>query len=288
MSTKVKNNMGAIRSLNTLNKNSRAAQKNLRKVSTGERITSTADDASAYGISERMREKIRSLDQANQNAQNDLAMMRTAEGAVANIVDILRTLKQKAIDSANDSNTDEDRRIMQKEVDQLLDQIDDNALVTFNGKFLVNGAMNGATSNTRYVFYNENLLFEDNSFDTPEKTAALRSKSPGNQLAWANDLDLTKLRYADTGELLGIEIGDTFDFVCLDTNGEKWIATGTITQNKHSLFDVFGVRAFLTWTSNGDRFPAPVANSSFLAFKEKMDGLIVMSPYGTDISRCCR
>ena len=152
MATRVKNNLGAVRSLNTLNKNSRAAQKNLRKVATGEKITSAADDASAWGISERMREKIRSLDQANQNTQNDLAMMNTAEEAVANIVDILRTLKQKAIDSANDSNTDEDRRIMQKEVDQLIDQIDDNALVTFNGKFLVNGQMSGLTKNLMSVW----------------------------------------------------------------------------------------------------------------------------------------
>ena len=139
MATRIKNNLTAVRSLNTLNKNSRAAQKDLRKVATGERINSAADDASAWGISERMREKIRSLDQANQNEQNDMVMMRTAEGAVANIVDTLRTLKAKAIDAANDSNTDDDRRIMQKEVNQLLDQFDDNALVTFNGKALVNG-----------------------------------------------------------------------------------------------------------------------------------------------------
>ena len=62
MATKVKNNLGAVRTLNTLGKNARAVQKNLRKVSTGERITSAEDDASGWGFSERMREKIRSLD----------------------------------------------------------------------------------------------------------------------------------------------------------------------------------------------------------------------------------
>ena len=74
-----------------------------------------------------------------------------------NIVDIFRTLKQKAIDSANDSNTDDDRRIMQKEIDQLLDQIDDNALVTFNGKALVNGQMSGLSKMVGAVWYCEGL-----------------------------------------------------------------------------------------------------------------------------------
>ena len=255
MAMKVKNNLGAVRTLNTLNKNSQAVQKNLRKVATGERINSAADDASGYGISERMREKIRSLEQSNQNTQNDLAMMRTAEGAVANIVDLLRTLKQKAIDSANDSNTDDDRRIMQKEVDQLIDQIDDNALVTFNGKFLVNGAMNGATSNTRYAFYNENILFDGDSFDTP-------SKANGNVLASPAFFDLRDFRYSDTGELLGIELGDTWELVVMYSNGEKRITTGTLNRNHYTLFDILGTQSILSLALTGDRYPALVASAN--------------------------
>ena len=213
MATKVKNNMGAIRSLNTLNKNSRAAQKNLRKVSTGERITSAEDDASAYGISERMREKIRSLDQANQNAQNDMAMMRTAEGAVANIVDTLRTLKQKAIDSANDSNTDEDRRIMQKEVDQFIDQIDDNALVTFNGKFLVNGNMSGAR------------LFQRSIFMVP------------NISSFYSDTSITQVKTSD-GELLGVSEDDKYEWSIV-LGGKTYITKGSVSDNLYGQL-VFG------------------------------------------------
>ena len=63
----VKNNMTAINTLNTLNKNSSALSKSLQKVSSGMKINSAADDASGYAISERMRVQIRSLDQANQN-----------------------------------------------------------------------------------------------------------------------------------------------------------------------------------------------------------------------------
>ena len=106
----VKNNLSAVRTLNILNQNSSALNKSLAKVSSGLKINSAQDDASGYAISERMRVRIRSLDQANQNAQNDSSLMKTAEGAVGNTVELLRALKEKAINAANDSNTDEDRQ----------------------------------------------------------------------------------------------------------------------------------------------------------------------------------
>jgi flagellin len=153
----VKNNMSAVRTLNTLNQNSSALQKSLTKVSSGMKINSAQDDAAGYAISERMRVRIRSLDQANQNTQNDSSLMKTAEGAVSNTIEILKALKEKAINSANDSNTDEDRKTIQKEVDQFIDQIDDNALVTFNGKYLVDGSKNNATTSSKTILLNQSL-----------------------------------------------------------------------------------------------------------------------------------
>ncbi len=106
MAMVVKNNMSAINTLNTLNKNTSALQKSLQKVSSGMKINSAQDDASGYAISERMRVMISSLDQANQNTQNGSSLMKVAEGAVSNTVEILKTLKQKAIDAATDTNTE--------------------------------------------------------------------------------------------------------------------------------------------------------------------------------------
>lgn len=138
----VKNNMSAINTLNTLNKNHSALAKSLQKVSSGMRINSAADDASGYAISERMRVQIRSLDQDNRNTQNGNSMMKVAEGAVSSTVEILKTLKEKVINAANDTNTDSDRQQIQKELDQSIDQINDNANVTYNGKYLVDGSHN--------------------------------------------------------------------------------------------------------------------------------------------------
>ena len=174
MAMVVKNNMTAINTLNTLNKNSSALSKSLQKVSSGMKINSAADDASGYAISERMRVQIRSLDQANSNTQNGSSMMKTAEGAVSSTVEILKTLKEKAINAANDSNTDADRQTIQKELDQSIDQINDNANVTFNGKYLVDGSKNTLGEATYTALSNQSLK-EDTTTDTKLVDLAARS-----------------------------------------------------------------------------------------------------------------
>jgi flagellin len=157
MAMVVKNNMSAISTLNTLNKNSSALTKSLAKVSSGMKINGAADDASGYAISERMRVQIRSLDQANANTQNGSSMMKTAEGAVSSTVDILKTLKEKVIGAANDDKTDSDRAAIQKELDQSIDQINDNANITYNGKYLVDGSHNQRVQQTTTSMTNESL-----------------------------------------------------------------------------------------------------------------------------------
>jgi flagellin len=158
MAMVVKNNMSAVNTLNTLNKNQSALGKSLAKVSSGQKINSAQDDASGFAISERMRVMVRALDQATQNTQNGSAMMKVAEGAVANTVEILKTLKEKAINAATDTNTDDDRKTIQKEIDQFIDQINDNALATFNGKYLVDGSKgHKVVSNTATVLLNQSL-----------------------------------------------------------------------------------------------------------------------------------
>ncbi|EJP32894.1 flagellin N-terminal domain protein [Selenomonas sp. FOBRC9] len=146
MAMVVKNNMSAVNTLNTLNKNQSGLSKSLEKVSSGMKINSAGDDASGMAISERMRVQVRALDQDNANTNNGNALMRTAQGAVQSTIEILKTLKEKAINAANDTNTDEDRRVIQKEVDHLIDQIDENALTTYNGKYLIDGSHNGSVA----------------------------------------------------------------------------------------------------------------------------------------------
>ena len=157
MAMVVKNNMSALSALNTLNTNTNALSKSLKKVASGMKINSAADDASGYAISEKMRVNIRSLNQANANAQNGTSMMKVAEGAVSSTVEILKTMKEKAVNAANDTNTDADRATIQKELDQSIDQINDNANVTFNGQYLVDGSKSQGTTATTTAMTNISL-----------------------------------------------------------------------------------------------------------------------------------
>jgi len=157
MALVVKNNMMAVNTLNTLNKNQSALSTSLKQVSSGMKINGAVDDASGYAISERMRVQIRSLDQDNQNTQNGNSMMKVAEGAVSSTVDILKTLKEKVINAANDTNTDDDRATIQKELNQSIDQINDNANITFNGKYLVDGTHNQKVTATTTTFTNQSM-----------------------------------------------------------------------------------------------------------------------------------
>ena len=174
MAMVVKNNMSAISTLNTLNKNQSALGTSLAKFSSGQKINTAKDDASGYAISERMRVMVRALDQATQNTQNGSAMMKVAEGAVNNTVEILKTLKEKAINSATDTNTDSDRATLQKEIDQFVDQINDNALATFNGKYLVDGSKSAKVlADTKTVLINQSL----GSYDTSQAVTGLADSS---------------------------------------------------------------------------------------------------------------
>jgi len=128
--------------LNRLNKNESAREKSLKNLASGVKIGGAADDASGYAISKRMSVQIRGLEQDSDNTQNGISMMKTAEGAMQSTLDILKTLKEKAINAANDTNSDTDRATIQKEIDEALDQIDENANVTFNGQTMIDGSKN--------------------------------------------------------------------------------------------------------------------------------------------------
>ncbi len=157
MAMVVKNNLSAKNTLNQLNKNEKETAKSLKKVASGMKVNSAADDASGFAISEKMRTQLRSLDQDVDNAQTGGSMLKVAEGGLQSTVDIIKTLKEKVINAANDTNTDADRQTIQKELDQAVDQIDDNANVTYNGKIMLDGSHNNSViaGGTKTVLSNE-------------------------------------------------------------------------------------------------------------------------------------
>ena len=179
--------MSAQMALRELNKNNNKMSKQLEKVGSGMKINSAEDDASGYAISERMRVQIRGLGQDIDNTQNAISMLRTAEGAASSTVDILKTLKEKAINAANDTNTDADRATIQKEVDQSIDQIDDNANVTFNGKTLFDGSADVATDVKQTIIKALNSEWIARSLDMAKEAYGLTF---GDDFATVREIEL--------------------------------------------------------------------------------------------------
>ena len=132
----VMNNSSSLMALGELKKNESTLGKQLKKVSSGLKINGAGDGASEYAISKRMTVQVRSLGQDQQNVQNGKALVNVALGGLDATKDCLQKMHTLALQAANDTVTDVDRATIQKEVDQLKDQIDDNAFQsTFNGLY---------------------------------------------------------------------------------------------------------------------------------------------------------
>ncbi|MFA0737141.1 MAG: hypothetical protein LKKZDAJK_000220 [Candidatus Fervidibacter sp.] len=112
----------------------------LEKMASGLRINRASDDAAGLAVSEKLRTQVRGLQVATDNAQHGISLVQTAEGALNEVHSILQRLRELAVQAANDHLTDDDRTQIQKEVDNLLAQIDYIGNTTqFNTKKLLSG-----------------------------------------------------------------------------------------------------------------------------------------------------
>ncbi len=112
----------------------------MEKLASGLRINRAADDAAGLAVSEKLRTQVRGLQVATDNAQHAISMVQVAEGALNEVHSILQRLRELAVQAANDHLTDQDRAQIQKEVNQLLEQIDYIGQTTqFNTKRLLSG-----------------------------------------------------------------------------------------------------------------------------------------------------
>ncbi len=138
----INHNIAALNTYGRLSANNAATGKSLEKLSSGLRINRAGDDAAGLAISEKMRGQIRGLDQAVRNSQDGISLIQTAEGALNETHSILQRMRELAVQSASDTNTSQDRSNIQKEIDQLVKEIDRIATTTeFNTKKLLDGSM---------------------------------------------------------------------------------------------------------------------------------------------------
>ena len=140
---RIQHNIMAMSAYRNYTNNVAAMKKNLEKLSSGYKINRAGDDAAGLAISEKMRAQITGLETAQKNAKDGISLVQTAEGALTEVHDMLNRMVELATQSANgtyDNTTD--RAQMQKEVNQLLDEINRIAdSSNFNGINLLDGSL---------------------------------------------------------------------------------------------------------------------------------------------------
>lgn len=142
---RIQHNLNAMNSLRQLGANNSSTGKNLEKLSSGFRINRAGDDAAGLAISEKMRGQIRGLEQAQQNAEDGISLIQTAEGGLNETHAILQRMREIAVQSANGTyQNDVDRENLNKEVEALKSEIDRIASSThFNKINLLDGSIGG-------------------------------------------------------------------------------------------------------------------------------------------------
>lgn len=145
MSVVVNTNVKSIAAHNAVTYNNRASEKSIAQLSTGNRINSAADDAAGLAIGNKMTAQIRSLDMAVRNANDGISMLQTADGATSEMTSMLIRMRELAIQSANDTNSQTERDALQSEFLQLQEQTTSTINNTsWNGMRLLKGEAGSA------------------------------------------------------------------------------------------------------------------------------------------------
>lgn len=144
MALYINTNVASLNAQRYMAKNNVDLSKTFRRLSSGLRINTAADDAAGLAISNRFTAQIRGLNQSVRNANDAISLIQVAEGALDETTNALQRIRELAVQAANDTNVSSDRSDLQKEVDQLLSEINRIANDTeFNTQNLLNGSFSG-------------------------------------------------------------------------------------------------------------------------------------------------
>ena len=141
MSQVINTNVMSLNAQRNLSTNSASLATTIQRLSSGLRINSARDDAAGLAIAQRMTTQVRGMEQAARNANDGISLAQTAEGALTEVSNNLQRIRELAVQAANGTNSKEDKEALQKEVDQLKNEIlrvVDNT--KFNGTNLLNGS----------------------------------------------------------------------------------------------------------------------------------------------------
>ena len=264
---RIQHNIMAMNAYRNYNTNTSALSKNLEKLSSGYKINRAGDDAAGLAISEKMRAQITGLNAAQKNVKDGISLVKTAEGAMQEIQDMLNRMDYLATQSANGTYQDAvDRENLQKEVNQLLDEIDRIAdSANFNGIKLLDGSLDvnasaGQVDRTAVELTGE--IFRQEGV-TANVTASFDINLEGMVFtggnATAGTIQLTVGGATMTVSINGATSGDSFEVV----SGGATISIDTAASMVNINGITFNVSANgtkLTFTATSDNYTGSTAS----------------------------
>jgi len=138
---RISNNVQALKAYRNLSANQVNVKTTMDKLSSGQKINRGADDAAGLAISEKMRNRLKALDKAEQNVLDGISMVQTVEGGLGETHNLLQRMRELAVQAGNGTLATEDRKAIQEEINQLTNEVSRIAETTqFNGKKLLTGA----------------------------------------------------------------------------------------------------------------------------------------------------
>jgi len=150
MALTVNTNIASLNTQRNLNTSGKALDTSLQRLSTGSRINSAKDDAAGLQISNRLSSQINGLNVAVKNSNDGISMSQTAEGALQQSTSILQRMRDLALQSANGSNSDDERTALNSEVTELKKELNRiSNTTTFGGKKLLDGSFETTTFQSR-------------------------------------------------------------------------------------------------------------------------------------------
>ena len=210
---RIQHNIMAMNAYRNYNTNTSALAKNLEKLSSGYKINRAGDDAAGLAISEKMRAQITGLNAAQKNVKDGISLVKTAEGAMQEIQDMLNRMDYLATQSANGTYDNEvDRANLQKEVEQLkseINRIADSA--NFNGIKLLDGSLQGDTTKSEVVLSPaQNLTILGNAGSTVGTHTILHEDAKNSSLtSFEVNLDGTSFTISGASATVTLGVGST-------------------------------------------------------------------------------
>lgn len=226
----IAHNLGAMNAQRQYNIVTNRKAKTSEKLSSGYKINRAADDAAGLSISEKMRRQIRGLTQGVENTQDGVSLCQVADGALAEVNDMLHRITELSVKSANGTNSEQDRQYIQEEINQILQEIERiGDTTTFNEQKIFSGSTNTVSGGSSGVGGTGGVTNPPTTTITKERTLKVGvSGTPTDTSAQTYTIS------ADVAS--GVSIGtDTYDWSAIQSADGKSLADTEIAAGSYSL-----------------------------------------------------